>query len=130
MGGVEMRSITELHGLAMDLAEYAFVARLHGDLRAAEELTWRAFVYEAQAAGLLSERIDAEPNRSVLHRSAAALAIKCGDYVEAERLITTGLAGNPPGDIANELRDLLKEVQKQQGGDNDALLPQARKHPA
>jgi hypothetical protein len=45
----------------------------------------------------------------LLHRSAALLAIDCAELREAERLIARVLAGNPPDDIANELRDLLLE---------------------
>jgi hypothetical protein len=43
----------------------------------------------------------------VLHRSAASLAVECFQLREAERLIGRALAGNPPPDIADELRDLL-----------------------
>jgi hypothetical protein len=50
-----------------------------------------------------------EPTHSVLHRSAAVLALECSELREAERLIGRALAGNPPVDIANELRDLLLE---------------------
>jgi len=55
-----------------------------------------------------------EPTRSVLHRSAAALAWQCGEYREAERLITTALSGAPPEVIADELRDLLLRVYFEQ----------------
>jgi hypothetical protein len=37
------------------------------------------------------------------------LAIACAELREAERLIGRALSGNPPDDIANELRDLLLE---------------------
>ncbi len=39
--------------------------------------------------------------------SAVTLACPCGEYREAERLITTALSGTPPETIAEELRDLL-----------------------
>src|SRR5438094_887998 len=121
-----MNSVNELHDLAMGLTDYAAMARRYGDLQVARELLARALYYESQAASALVDRSDAEPSRSVLHRSAAALALKCGEYEKAERLITVGLAGKPPGDIASELRDLLKEVRKQKGGTKDALLPPTR----
>lgn len=122
-----MSNAKELHDLAMDLAEYAMVARIRNDLRVARELTRRAFEYETQAADLVADQLDNEPWRSVLQRSAASLAIECGEFAEAERLIATGLAGKPPRDIAGELRDLLKDIQKK-GESKDALLPQARQH--
>ena len=46
----------------------------------------------------------------MLFRSAASLAYELKDYRESERLICMGLAGNPPIDIANELRDLYDQV--------------------
>jgi hypothetical protein len=57
-----------------------------------------------------AEQSQTEPTRSVLHRSAATLALDCGEYREAERLVATALAGNPPEPIANELRDVLAAV--------------------
>ena len=57
----------------------------------------------------MSNLFDLEPTRSVLHRSAATLAVECSELREAEKLIGRALAGNPPDDIANELRDLLLE---------------------
>ena len=54
-------------------------------------------------------KYDHEPTRSVLFRSAASLAIDCKEYLEAERLIGEGLAGNPPPDIRIELRELYEQ---------------------
>jgi hypothetical protein len=78
----------------------------------------------------VADLIDEEPTRSVLHRSAASLAIKCGEYEEAERLIATALNGKPPDDIAAELRDLLKVVKKQGSKNNHALMTHSGKRPA
>jgi hypothetical protein len=68
-----------------------------------------AFAKERTAADLVANQLDLEPTRSILHRSAAVLAIECAELREAEWLIGRALAGNPPDDIANELRDLLLE---------------------
>ncbi|WP_243146698.1 hypothetical protein [Scytonema sp. UIC 10036] len=57
----------------------------------------------------MADLLDLEPTRSILHRSAAVLAVECSELRSAERLIGRALAGNPPDDIANELRDLLIE---------------------
>jgi len=54
---------------------------------------------------------DIEPTRSILHRSAATLAVQCGEYEAAQRLIYRALAGNPPSDIEAELKDLLGKVE-------------------
>jgi hypothetical protein len=58
----------------------------------------------------VADQLDFEPTRSVLHRSAASLAVECCQLREAERLIGRALAGNPPPDIADELRDLLLDA--------------------
>jgi hypothetical protein len=49
----------------------------------------------------------AQAKLSVLHRSAASLAVECLQLREVERLIGRALAGNPSLDVANELQDLL-----------------------
>ncbi|MCL4203791.1 MAG: hypothetical protein KJ000_14920 [Pirellulaceae bacterium] len=48
--------------------------------------------------------------RSVLHRSAASLALNCEEYRLAEKLLAVGLAGDPPPEIAEEMRDLLEQI--------------------
>jgi hypothetical protein len=68
-----------------------------------------AFGKERAAADWVANQLDLEPTRAVLRRSAAVLALECSELREAERLIGRALAGNPPDDIANELRDLLLE---------------------
>ena len=62
---------------------------------------------------MVAPDLGAEPSRSVLHRSAASLAEQCGEFREAERLIAVALSGNPPEEIAEELRDLLQQVYGQ-----------------
>ncbi len=105
-----MNHIRQLHEEAMDLAEMALIARLKGDLEQAVQLSLRAYKGEAQAARLMSEAGATEPTRSVFYRSAASLALNCNEFREAERLIAEGLAGNPPEEIAEELRELYQEV--------------------
>jgi hypothetical protein len=119
-----MSQIQTFHQQAMDLAEAAAVARLRGALKQATQLTRQAFEQETQAANLIAGVLDAEPTRSVLHRSAASLAIECGELRAAERLIATALSGNPPPEIAEELKDLfiqinLSQYLKRQGIDID-----------
>lgn len=105
-----MTQIQDLHTAAMDLAEAAFTAKLRGDLSQANKLTQQAFEKEQIAAALIANQLDAEPTRSVLHRSAATLAIDCGEFQAAERLITIALSGNPPEEIAQELKDLFIQI--------------------
>jgi hypothetical protein len=98
-----------LHREAMELVDQVVLARQRGDLAGVAELSRSAFVKEQAAADLVANQLDFEPTRAVLHRSAALLAIECAELRDAERLIARALAGNPPDDIANELRDLLLE---------------------
>jgi hypothetical protein len=102
--------INQLHQQAMELAEQALLARRKGSEDEAERLSFEAYRLEAEAALMLREDDTAEPTRSVLLRSAATLALECGELREAEKLIATALIGNPPSQIADELRDLFEQV--------------------
>ena len=105
-----MSQIQALHQEAMDLAESALTTKLRGDLAQADQLLRQAFEKEAEAAALIAHDLNAEPTRSVLHRSAASLAIDCGEFRAAERLIMTALTGNPPQETAEELKDLFIQI--------------------
>jgi hypothetical protein len=109
-----MQQMKDLHHEAMALVDEADDLRRNGNAEASLERLRRAFDRERQAADLSAPDLALEPTRSILHRSAATLAWRCGEYREAERLITTALSGNPPGDIADELRDLLMTVYYEQ----------------
>jgi hypothetical protein len=105
-----MMSIIDIHREAMQLADEAFLARLHNEPGRASSLLREAFDKEREAASLVANDLGMEPTRSVLLRSAASLAIDCGETREAERLIGRALSGDPPEEIANELRDLLEQA--------------------
>jgi type II secretory pathway component PulM len=105
-----MSQIQDLHRQAMDLAEQADLKRLRGDTAQVQELLRQALELEAEAAGMVANDVTAEPTRSVLHRSAAALAVECGEFSLAEKLIARALAGAPPSDIAAELKDLFIQI--------------------
>lgn len=106
-----MNPVRALHNKAMEFADQAIYARHNGDLAAFDIFSRQAFELEVQAAKAVEDDLTAEPTRSVLHRSAATLAYDCGEYREAERLIAVGLAGNPPYEIAQELRELQLQVE-------------------
>jgi len=82
----------------MELVDQAVLARQRGDAKAMREFSRLAFAKERAAADLVANQLDLEPTRSVLHRSAAVLALECGEKQEAERLIKQALAGNLPDD--------------------------------
>lgn len=106
-------SLRTLHREAMAHADEALLARKRGNTAEALVLSRAAFEKEKQAAMTLAVDVDAEPTRSVLFRSAATLALDCHEEREAEQLVAMALAGNPPAEIAEELRDLFEQVSFQ-----------------
>ena len=106
-----MSQVRERHRKAMSLLDEANVARMRGDSKQSRALGRQAFETEREAAELLTETHEHEPTRSILFRSAATLALDCGEYREAERLATLGLMGNPPEAIALELRIVQTEAK-------------------
>jgi hypothetical protein len=105
-----MTQVNVLHREAMDLVELAQVAKLRGEVDRSNDLLRQAFTQESSAAALIANHWETEPTRSVLHRSAASLAIECGEFEMANRLIVTALSGNPPAEIAEELQDLFIQI--------------------
>lgn len=105
-----MTTPRELHNKAMEFTDLALVARVKGDVNQVSSYFRQALSHELQAAEYYKDRIDLEPTRSVLYRSAASLALDCKDWRLAEQLISTGLVGDPPEEIAEELRDLQQQV--------------------
>jgi tetratricopeptide (TPR) repeat protein len=106
-------NIKLIHRQAMEQSDLALLEKRKGSVEAAARHLQSAFELESQAANALLNELDAEPTRSVLYRSAATLAKDCGRYLEAEKLINRAMGGNPPGEIADELRDLLEQVNFQ-----------------
>jgi hypothetical protein len=105
-----MNDSQSLHREAMILAELAAEARLRGQKEEHLQLTRQAEKLETDAALQFKDAFKVEPTRSILFRSAASLALECGNVENAERLIATALSGFPPEQIADELRDLLEDV--------------------
>jgi hypothetical protein len=95
----------------MEAAEMAYLARLRGEHQKARQLFQEALRKESQAASFVSEAPSSEPSRSLLYRSAASLAVDCGEFQEAQRLITEGLSRNTPLKIAQEFRALSKQIR-------------------
>ena len=103
-----MADFMELHNDAMALAEQAVFEHKNGSPEKAARLEAEAFEKEKQVA--LAGKDKPEPLRSILLRSAATLAHRCGKLEEAERLVHIALSGSPPSDIKLELNDLLRQV--------------------
>lgn len=105
-----MNHTAELHNRSMDCAELALLARLRHDHDEAGRLFRESLELELQAIREM-ETDPVEPTFSVLHRSAATLALDCDDANLAERLVAAALSRDAaPSDIREELRDLLEKV--------------------
>jgi hypothetical protein len=105
-----MNGVKATHRQAMELTDLALAARQQGDEGLALRHFRSAYELESRAAAAFTTRLDAEPTRSVLFRSAATLALDAKLLPEAEKLVCNALGGNPPDDIAEELRDLLEQI--------------------
>lgn len=102
--------IQELHNKAMELADKADILKMQGNADESSVVFQQSLEAEREAAFAARQQQVGEPTESVLFRSAASLAFTIGDYREAERLVCQGLAGNPPSEIAEELRNLYDAV--------------------
>lgn len=105
-----MDVVGHYHNDAMNYAEEAYIYSMGGDKLKYFELSMKAYELEKKAAEELILKFDYEPSRSIMFRSAASLALDCGLFREAERLLAAGLMGYPPEEIADELRDMLENV--------------------
>jgi hypothetical protein len=101
-----MNTTRELHKQAMGMADEAFIARREGLHEQAIQLFQDAYELEFEAA----RRTTKEPGRSVLHRSAATLALHGQLLREAEKVVALALTGDPPPEIANELREVFEKI--------------------
>jgi len=100
----------ELHQKAMAFAEEAFLAQQRKDWEAVQRLSQLAYQYEIQAVSMFERSTTNEPVRSILYKSAAALALQANMLTEAEKAVCEGLLGFPPHDIAIELREILDQL--------------------
>ena len=113
-----------MHRRAMDFANKARMADALGDDDNYMPLTRRAFECESEAAALLRHD-PAHQMHAILHRSAAALAFRCGEYRAAESLIAHGLAGDPNPRLREQLTELRADVRQrlaQSNGGESAVL--------
>lgn len=108
-----MQAIRQYHESAMECVELALIARLQGKYTEAATLFRRALEFEIMAVRQAEAEGRVQPTYAVLQYSAATLALDCNDLKKAERLITVALDHNPPPEIADELRELLRHIHAQ-----------------
>ena len=92
----------------MDIAERAILERVRGNIEESVQLFGQALHCELSAVDSLDEPV--EPTYSVLHRSAASLALNANQPRKAEQIVAKALAGEPHAEIAEELRDLWEQI--------------------
>ena len=92
----------------MEVAFFADQERRRGNEKQAAELFEQALELELKALDEITEPV--EPTYSILHRSAGWLALDCNKPRLAEQLACKVLAGDPYPKIAEELRDLLDQI--------------------
>lgn len=102
--------IRELHNEAMYKAELGDIQKYQGNSEYAIDLYAQAYELEKNAACIALEHHMGEPTISILLKSAASLAMRCSLNRDAEKLIGLALSGEPPRDIAEELRNMLDTV--------------------
>ena len=86
---------TNAHNRSMERAELAILARLRNDHDEAIRLFRESLELELEAISEMQAE-PVEPTFSILHRSAATLALYCNDPQLAERLVTTALSHESP----------------------------------
>ena len=104
-----MSVMNDVHNKAMDLAMFGLMERKRGNDESALDLFKQALEYEQQAIAELKGEV-IQPTHSVLHRSAATLALDCGETRLAEQLAARGLAEDAPWEIAEELREVMEQA--------------------
>jgi hypothetical protein len=107
---MRVTSTKELHDRAMSLYEASLLARRSGNEHRMMALLTEALQMEAAAADTVAGDASLEPTRSVLHRSAASLALQLGELATATRYAREGLKGNVPEEIRPELTVLLDQI--------------------
>lgn len=107
---VLVRFLYDAHGFAERTAHTAdFLLANHKDLLATIFYGW-AYDIEMMMAGLSTS----EPERSILHLSAASLAYSAKLPDEARLMAEQGLKGNPPEEIADDLREVLRKLDEEE----------------
>ena len=104
------RSTKDLHDEAMTLYEASLLARRAGNEHRVTDLLTQAFQLEAAAADNVIDELALEPTRSILHRSAASLALQLGDFEKAISYAAEGLRGRVPDEIRAELTVLQDQI--------------------
>jgi hypothetical protein len=106
-----MKNIRKIHSEAMHFVNEAQICL--GQRKNAEyrENLEKALTLEEEAALELYSKLDNEPTRSVLFRSAANIAFNLGYLDRSEKLVFQGLSGNPFAETKAELNEIRDKIE-------------------
>jgi len=107
-----MKKVDQLHTKAMEIAQRAYLALVSKNESEFVKLSKEAFNLEKEAAMLLHDKYDTEPNRSILFKSAAFLSFDAKEYYECLDMIISALFGKPDTVIKNELQELYEDLSR------------------
>ncbi len=111
MNAESLSNYERLHAEAMKHANDGFTHRYLGQQDEATAAFRSAWGLEREAAMLLL-REEIEPTRSISFRSAASLALLCGELEDAQKLAHIGLGGSPPPRVRKVLEAVLADAQQ------------------
>lgn len=103
-----MTAARDFHDRAMDLFDLGLLAARKGELVESRRLFRDALANEAHAADSVPYGL--EPTRSILHRSAASIALRIGDTKMAMKYVEAGLAGRGPAQLKEEMTTLREQL--------------------
>ena len=105
-----MSTTRELHERAMELFEASLLARHAEDEGRMSRFLAQALKLECEAADTVADDYALEPTRSLLHRSAAAMALSNFDTKTARRYVEAAFEGKPPAEVESELQKLSEQI--------------------
>ena len=94
----------------MDLAEKAVGNRIRGDAQSAAQYFRQALEEETIALQLADQNAAGILTRAILYKSAAALALDCGEISQARQLVDSGLTLKPSESIAEEMKQIQEKI--------------------
>jgi len=107
-------NINRLHAKALALGMHANELAASGNVEAAREAARQAMQAESWAAGLLAGNRDSDPHRALLFLSASRMAFNCGEVFQAKMLATSGLVTHPPAQLAEQLNEIVQQIESQE----------------
>ena len=105
-----MSTTRELHERAMELFEASLLARHADDAGRMNRFLAQALKLECEAADTVADDYALEPTRSLLHRSAAAMALSSFDTKTARRYVEAAFEGKPPTEVGGDLQKLSEQI--------------------